>query len=107
MGDRRWRELLFRHHRMMRAELKRSGGRELDTAGDGFFAMFDTPASAIRCACAISDAISELAGWPAALLRDQLDPIRGDLGRVRALPRGSDLPLGPAAVGCRKKRRLA
>jgi class 3 adenylate cyclase len=60
MGDRRWRELLARHHRLIRTELKRFGGRELDTAGDGFFATFHTPASAIRCACAVSDAVRTL-----------------------------------------------
>src|SRR6266540_555257 len=60
MGDRRWRELLARHHRLIRIELKRHEGRELDTAGDGFFARFDTPASAIRCACAASDAVRAL-----------------------------------------------
>ncbi len=60
MGDRRWRELLARHHRLIRSELKRHEGRELDTAGDGFFARFDTPASAIRCACAAGDAVRTL-----------------------------------------------
>jgi basic membrane protein A and related proteins len=60
MGDRRWRELLARHHRFIRIELKRHGGHELDTAGDGFFARFDTPASAIRCGCAVSDAVRGL-----------------------------------------------
>ena len=49
-----------RHHAIVRRELKRFGGRELDTAGDGFFARFDRPADAIRCACAISDAVREL-----------------------------------------------
>src|SRR5206468_3907825 len=60
MGDRRWRELLARHHRILRAALKEHGGREVDTAGDGLFARFDTPAAAIRCACAAVDAVAEL-----------------------------------------------
>jgi class 3 adenylate cyclase len=60
MRDRRWRELLARHHRLIRSLLKRHQGRELDTAGDWFFARFDTPASAIRCACAASDAVRAL-----------------------------------------------
>jgi basic membrane protein A len=60
MGDRRWRELLARHHRILREALRDFGGRELDTAGDGVFARFDSPASAIRCACAIGDAVREL-----------------------------------------------
>jgi class 3 adenylate cyclase len=60
VGDRRWRDLVQRHHAAVRRELKRSGGRELDTAGDGFFASFERPAEAIRCACAISDEVREL-----------------------------------------------
>jgi class 3 adenylate cyclase len=60
VGDRRWRDLVQRHHAVVRRELKRFGGRELDTAGDGFFASFDRPAEAIRCACAISDEVREL-----------------------------------------------
>jgi class 3 adenylate cyclase len=60
LGDRRWRALLDRHHAIVRRELKRFHGRELDTAGDGFFAVFDEPSDAIRCACAISDAVREL-----------------------------------------------
>ena len=59
-GDRRWRELLARHHAIVRRELKRFEGKEIDTAGDGFFATFESPASAIRCACAASDAVREL-----------------------------------------------
>jgi pimeloyl-ACP methyl ester carboxylesterase len=50
LGDRRWRELLETHHDAVRRELGRFGGREIDTAGDGFLAAFDGPARAIRCA---------------------------------------------------------
>jgi class 3 adenylate cyclase/streptogramin lyase len=60
LGDRRWREVLSRHHRIIRAELKRHGGHEQDTAGDGFFASFDAPADAIRCAIASVTAVREL-----------------------------------------------
>jgi class 3 adenylate cyclase/streptogramin lyase len=60
MGDKRWRELLARHHRIVRSELRRYGGREVDTAGDGFFAAFDRPAQAVRCACSIIQAVREL-----------------------------------------------
>jgi class 3 adenylate cyclase/streptogramin lyase len=60
LGDRRWRELLARHHAIIRRELKRFGGREIDTAGDGFFATFDAPANGIRCACAASEAVRQL-----------------------------------------------
>jgi class 3 adenylate cyclase len=60
VGDRRWRELLERHHTLVRTQLGRFHGRELDTAGDGFFAAFDGPARAIRCARAIREAVREL-----------------------------------------------
>jgi class 3 adenylate cyclase len=57
LGDREWRDLLDRHHALVRAELERHRGREIDTAGDGFLATFDGPARAVRCACAIRDAV--------------------------------------------------
>jgi class 3 adenylate cyclase len=60
LGDRRWAELIADHHGRVRAELARFRGEELDTAGDGFFASFDGPARAIRCACAIADSVREL-----------------------------------------------
>jgi pimeloyl-ACP methyl ester carboxylesterase len=59
-GDRAWRELLGRFHALARRQLERYRGREIDTAGDGFFATFDGPARAIRCACAIRDAVAAL-----------------------------------------------
>ncbi len=60
VGDARWKELIARHHTIVRRALKRFGGKELDTAGDGFFASFTEPAAAIRCACAASEAVREL-----------------------------------------------
>jgi pimeloyl-ACP methyl ester carboxylesterase/class 3 adenylate cyclase len=60
LGDRAWRELLERHHELVRRELGRFRGAEVDTAGDGFFASFDGPARAIRCARAIIDGLNEL-----------------------------------------------
>jgi class 3 adenylate cyclase len=60
LGDRGWRELLEQHHARTRTQLARFRGVELDTAGDGFFARFDGPARAIRCACAVRDAVTEL-----------------------------------------------
>jgi class 3 adenylate cyclase/esterase/lipase len=60
LGDRRWREVLEEHHALIRRQLVRFRGRELDTAGDGFFASFDGPARAIRCACSITEAVREL-----------------------------------------------
>jgi class 3 adenylate cyclase len=59
-GDRRWKELLQQHHAVVRRQLVRFAGREIDTAGDGFFASFDGPARAIRCACAITESVREL-----------------------------------------------
>ena len=60
LGDRAWAELLGRHHQLVRRELERFGGEEIDTAGDGFLVLFDGPARAIRCALAIRDGLTEL-----------------------------------------------
>lgn len=60
LGDRAWRELLERHHAVIRRQLVRFRGAELDLAGDGFFARFDGPARAIRCADAITESVREL-----------------------------------------------
>ncbi len=60
LGDRSWRGLLEQHHFRIRQQLARHRGVELDTAGDGFFARFDGPARAIRCACAIREDLDDL-----------------------------------------------
>ncbi len=60
LGDRAWRDLLERHHALVRRELARYRGEECDTAGDGFFATFDGPARAVRCGSSIVEAMSEL-----------------------------------------------
>ena len=60
IGDVRWKELVRRHHDIVRRELKRWDGREVDTAGDGFFAVFDTPARAVRCANACVEGVRQL-----------------------------------------------
>jgi class 3 adenylate cyclase len=60
LGDARWRELVQAHHGLVRRQLVRYRGTEIDTAGDGFLASFDGPARAIRCACAISEGVREL-----------------------------------------------
>ena len=59
MGDRQWMDALEAHRTMVRWFLERFRGREVDTAGDGFFATFDGPARAIRCALAVRDAARE------------------------------------------------
>jgi YVTN family beta-propeller protein len=60
LGDRGWKALVARHNSVVRRELKRFAGRELDTAGDGFFVMFERPAQAIDCAWAVIDALRPL-----------------------------------------------
>jgi class 3 adenylate cyclase len=60
LGNRGWRDLLEQHHELVRRELLRYRGVEVDTAGDGFFASFDGPARAIRCARAIAEAVQKL-----------------------------------------------
>jgi class 3 adenylate cyclase len=60
LGDSAWRQLLERHHAVVRRELARFQGRELDTAGDGFFAAFDGPARAVLAASAIRDSLRAL-----------------------------------------------
>jgi class 3 adenylate cyclase len=60
LGDRAWRELLARHHEIVRRELARFRGVEVDTAGDGFFATFDGPARGIHAANAIVANVHEL-----------------------------------------------
>jgi class 3 adenylate cyclase len=60
MGDRRWRDLIDAHHATVRRELARYRGREAKSLGDGFLATFDGPARAVRCACAIAEAVRPL-----------------------------------------------
>ncbi|MGH7572471.1 MAG: adenylate/guanylate cyclase domain-containing protein [Gemmatimonadota bacterium] len=60
LGDRGWHELLSEHHGRVRREIRRFGGTESNTAGDGFLATFERPASAIRCAWAIRETLREL-----------------------------------------------
>jgi TolB-like protein/class 3 adenylate cyclase len=60
LGDESWQRLVAAHHAAVRRELRRFRGRELDTAGDGFFAAFDQPAQAVRAADAIVAAVAEL-----------------------------------------------
>ncbi len=60
LGDRRWREVSEQHDRVTRAQLARFRGREIRWTGDGFVAVFDGPARAVRCAHAISQSMSRL-----------------------------------------------
>jgi class 3 adenylate cyclase len=60
LGERRWRDLIERHHAYVRRDLELFKGREIEMVGDGLLATFDGPARAIRCACAITDSASRL-----------------------------------------------
>lgn len=60
LGDAAWKQLLADHHRLIRRQLTRFRGTELDTAGDGFFASFDGPARAIRAASTMAESVREL-----------------------------------------------
>jgi len=60
VGDREWRRLLAAHHAAIRTQLKKFGGREVDTAGDGFLCRFDQPAQAVRAADAILSDLARL-----------------------------------------------
>jgi class 3 adenylate cyclase len=60
LGDQRWRGTLAQHHAVVRRELRRFHGREVDTAGDGFFAVFESPTEAVRCAAAVAPAVRRI-----------------------------------------------
>ena len=60
LRDRRWRDVREAHDRVLRAQLARYRGREIKTMGDGFLAIFDGPARAVRCAQAMCDSVSRL-----------------------------------------------
>src|SRR4051794_22506642 len=60
LGDKAWRQRVARHHAIVRAQLRRHRGREMDTAGDGFFAVFTTPGDAVTCALAIAGEVRSI-----------------------------------------------
>jgi class 3 adenylate cyclase/pimeloyl-ACP methyl ester carboxylesterase len=78
IGDRDWHALLDAHDAVVRVQLNRFRGREVNTSGDGFFAMFDGPQRAIRCAMAIRDAVQALGIQVRAGLHTGECEIRGD-----------------------------
>ena len=92
LGDRAWRETLDRHHAAVRRALAGHRGREIDTAGDGFFAAFDGPARAIRCAAAIRESVSDLG------LELRIGIHAGECERVGAALRGLAVHIG-ARIG--------
>jgi class 3 adenylate cyclase len=92
VGDRAWRDLIERHHAIVRRALARYRGREIDTAGDGFFAAFDGPGRAIRCAAAIREEVRTLE------LQLRIGVHAGECERVGTGLRGFAVHLG-ARVG--------
>jgi pimeloyl-ACP methyl ester carboxylesterase len=83
LGDRRWRGLLGQHHKLIRSELERFRGREVDTAGDGFLATFDGPARGIRCAQAAAEAVRVLGlQLRAGLHTGEVELIDGGVGGI-------------------------
>jgi class 3 adenylate cyclase len=78
IGDRNWHALLDAHDAIVRAQLSRFRGREVNTSGDGFLAMFDGPQRAIRCAMAIRDAVQALGIEVRAGLHTGECEVRGD-----------------------------
>ena len=85
MGDRDWRALLDAHDAVVRSQLARFRGREVNTSGDGFLAMFDGPQRAIRCAMAIRDAVQALGIEVRAGLHTGECEVRGeDIGGIGA-----------------------
>ena len=100
LGDQAWKELLEQHHALVRNEFIRFQGREIDAAGDGFFATFDRPAKAIQCACKIKDSVSNLgveirAGLHTGECEVTGDTVRGiavHIGaRVMAIAQGGEI----------------
>ncbi len=85
LGDRRWRALMERHHTTVRALLARFRGTEVDTAGDGFFASFDGPARAVRCALAIVEAVRSLGlEVRAGVHTGEVETVDGKIGGLAA-----------------------
>ncbi len=83
LGDRGWGDLVERHHGTVRALLGRFRGKEIDTAGDGFFATFDGPARAVRCAEAIGDAVQDLGlEVRAGVHTGEVETIAGKVGGI-------------------------
>ncbi len=81
LGDREWKRLVEQHHTKIRALLARFRGQEMDTAGDGFFATFDGPGRAVRCASAIARAVEPLGiSVRAGLHTGEVETIAGKAG---------------------------
>jgi pimeloyl-ACP methyl ester carboxylesterase len=83
LGDSGWRQLVERHHAVVRGLLVRFRGVEVDTAGDGFFATFDGPARAVRCGQAIIEAVRPLGiDVRAGVHTGEVETINGKAGGI-------------------------
>jgi class 3 adenylate cyclase len=83
LGDRAWRDLLARHHALVRRQIAHFRGREVATAGDGFLVVFDGPARAVRCGLAIRDAVRSLGiDVRAGLHTGECERMGDDLGGI-------------------------
>ncbi|MGH8678972.1 MAG: adenylate/guanylate cyclase domain-containing protein [Burkholderiales bacterium] len=101
LGDQNWRQLLSQHHAVVRRELSKFRGREIDTTGDGFLAAFDGPARAVRCAHAVMDAVRGQLGvdiraglhtGECEMLEDKLAGLAVHIGaRVAALAKSKEV----------------
>jgi class 3 adenylate cyclase len=100
LGDQGWGEVLERHHGLVRAMLARYRGQEIDTAGDGFFATFDGPARAAKCARAIIEGVKPLGiEIRAGVHTGEVETIAGKIGgmgvvigsRIGARAQGSEV----------------
>jgi class 3 adenylate cyclase len=82
VGDAAWRTLIVEHNARLRRQLDIHRGREVTTTGDGFLAIFDSPARAVRCAAAMGPAVDDLG------LRVRAGAHTGEVGIVAGSPRG-------------------
>ena len=103
LGDRRWRELLASHHDVVRAEIERHGGKEINTTGDGFLVTFDGPGRAIRAARAIRNAVRTLG----IEIRAGLHTGEIEVTRRRQRHRSAHRPTGTSRRGARRGPRLS
>jgi len=98
LGDAPWTALLARHNEAVRRELARFSGEEIDTAGDGFLALFDGPARAIRCALDVRSALGELGlAVKASVHTGEVERPRGEK------PRGIAIHVGARIVSLAKE----
>ena len=104
LGDARWRQTLADHNRIIRREIERFRGREIDTTGDGFFVAFDSAAGAVECARAVRDAVRRLdlqvrIGVHTGEIETTADGVRGiaihALARIMAAAGASEILLSP------------